>query len=112
MNYLRNHSGIIKATLQARANAVKERKSYEQLKLRVKQHKVSMDRLQGQIETLRAEREKLRNAQTALGEVTMVPWLKQTVIKVNICKKKKVTTHNVGYTEFVCTFLRIMYSTE
>lgn len=68
MNYLRNHSAIIKATLEAKANEVKERINYEKLKLQIKQNKVNMDRLQGQIETLRTEKEKLRATQTSLEE--------------------------------------------
>ncbi|KAM6969156.1 uncharacterized protein LKV04_017887 [Tautogolabrus adspersus] len=68
MNYLRNQSGIIRATMETRAAIAKQQTDHIQLKLQMKQHKVSMERLQRQIETLRKEREKLQSNKSALEE--------------------------------------------
>lgn len=68
MNYLRNQSGIIRATLEARTALAKERASQVQLKLQVKQHKISLDRLLKRIETLRTEKEQLQFNITLIEE--------------------------------------------
>ncbi|XP_034531326.1 uncharacterized protein LOC117806483 [Notolabrus celidotus] len=68
MNYLRNHSAIIKATVAARAELANKQASQLQVKLQMKQHKISMDRLQSQIETLRVEKAKLQTIKVSLEE--------------------------------------------
>ncbi|XP_020485627.1 C-type lectin domain family 12 member B [Labrus bergylta] len=68
MNYLRNQSGIIRATLEARAAIAKKHTDHVQLKLELKQHKITMDRLQRQIKTLHDERENLQSNKSSLED--------------------------------------------
>ncbi|XP_073339851.1 uncharacterized protein [Pagrus major] len=67
-NYLRNHSGINKAKLEAQTALVKERANHIQLKMQVKQQKALTDSFQGQIETLQAQRANLQTNKTTLEE--------------------------------------------
>ncbi|XP_070699122.1 perlucin-like protein [Pempheris klunzingeri] len=68
MNYLRNHSGIIRAKLEAQAAVAKERASHVQLKLKVKQQRTLTDSIQGQIETLQTERVNLQSDKNTFEE--------------------------------------------
>ncbi|TDG98744.1 hypothetical protein EPR50_G00203930 [Perca flavescens] len=68
MNYLRNHSDIIRAKLEAQAQLAKERGSHRQLKLQVTQTKTLADHLQRQIETLQTERTDLQSNKTTIEE--------------------------------------------
>lgn len=70
MNYLRNHSNIIRAKLEAQAALTKERTNHVQLKLQVKQQKTLTDSLQGQIETLHNEKTNLQSNKTVLGKTS------------------------------------------
>lgn len=93
MNYLRNHSDIIRAKLEAQAALAKERTNHVQLKLQVKQQKTLTDSLQGQIETLRNERTNLQSNKTTLGKSSnlfqYVSWLKWSnlLLQGNTCCK-------------------------
>lgn len=68
MNYLRNQSGINKATLEAQTALAKERAGHFQLKMQVKQQKALTDSFQGQIETLQTQRANLQSNKTTLGK--------------------------------------------
>ncbi|XP_059209555.1 C-type lectin domain family 4 member M-like [Centropristis striata] len=68
MNYLRNHSDIIRAKLEAKAQLAKERVNHVQLKLQVKQTLTSIDSLQREIETLTTEKTNLLTDKTTLEE--------------------------------------------
>ncbi|XP_044023024.1 C-type lectin domain family 4 member M-like isoform X2 [Siniperca chuatsi] len=68
MNYLRNHSDIIRTKLEAQAAIAKERASHVQLKLQIKQQKTLTDSLQRQIETLHTEKTNLQSNKTTLEE--------------------------------------------
>ncbi|XP_040915996.1 C-type lectin domain family 7 member A-like [Toxotes jaculatrix] len=68
MNYLRNHSGIIRAKVEAEAALVRERASHLQLKLQVNQKKTLSDVLQKQIETLQTEKTNLKTNKTTLEQ--------------------------------------------
>ena len=73
MNYLRNHSDVIRAKLEAQMALTKERANHVQLKLQVKQEKAVTDSLQGRIETLHAEKDKLQYNKTTLGTADFQP---------------------------------------
>lgn len=79
MNYLRNQSGINKATLEAQTALAKERASRVQLKMQVKQQKALTDSFQGQIETLQTQRANLQSNKTTLGKADC------TVTLYNVC---------------------------
>ncbi|XP_051240751.1 CD209 antigen-like protein E isoform X2 [Dicentrarchus labrax] len=68
MNYLRNHSGIIRAKLEAQAALAKQRASHVQVKMEVKQQQTLTDSLQRQIETLHTEKTNLLSEKTSLEE--------------------------------------------
>lgn len=64
-NFLRNHSSIIKAKVEAQLALAKERTSHLQLKLEVKQKKTLIDSLQAEIETLHKEKTILQSNKTS-----------------------------------------------
>ncbi|KAI3367775.1 hypothetical protein L3Q82_026606 [Scortum barcoo] len=66
INYLRNHSSIIRAKLEAQVALAKERTNHVGLKQQVKQQIALTDTLQGQIETLNEKRTYLQSNKTAL----------------------------------------------
>ncbi|KAM8736626.1 asialoglycoprotein receptor 1-like isoform 2-T2 [Acanthopagrus schlegelii] len=68
VNYLRNQSGINKATLEAQSALAKERTNHFQLKMQVKQQKALTDSFQGRIETLQTQRANLQSNKTTLEE--------------------------------------------
>ncbi|XP_071355031.1 macrophage mannose receptor 1-like [Trachinotus anak] len=68
LNHLRNHSGIIKAKVEAQAALMRERASHLQLKLQVNQKKTISDGLQEQLETLYTEKTNIKSNLTALEE--------------------------------------------
>lgn len=67
LNFLRNHSGIIKDKVKAQAALVRERANHLQLKMQVKQKKTITDAFQSKIETLKTEKIKLQGNKTSLG---------------------------------------------
>ncbi|XP_026212316.1 CD209 antigen-like [Anabas testudineus] len=68
LNFLRNHSGIIKDKVKAQAALVRERANHLQLKMQVKQKKTITDGFQSKIETLKKEKIKLQSNKTSLEE--------------------------------------------
>ncbi|KAM9842957.1 C-type lectin domain family 3 member A-like [Aulostomus maculatus] len=68
-NFLRNHSEIVKAKVEAEAALARERTNHVQLKLQIKQQKTLSDNLQSQIEILQTQKEKLQSNKTTLGWV-------------------------------------------
>ncbi|XP_062295864.1 C-type lectin domain family 4 member M-like [Scomber scombrus] len=68
LSYLRNHSAIIKAKLEAEATLSRERASHMELKLQVKHQNTLTDDLQSQIETLLTEKTSLQSNKSALDE--------------------------------------------
>lgn len=79
VNYLRNQSGINKATLEAQSALAKERTDHFQLKMQVKQQKALTDSFQGRIETLQTQRANLQSNKTTLGKADC------TVTLYNVC---------------------------
>lgn len=73
MNYLRNHSDIVRAKLEAQAALAKERANHVQLKLQMKQQKTLTDNLQGRIETLLSEKTNLQSNKSTLGKADFQP---------------------------------------
>uniref|UniRef100_A0A3P8RPD4 C-type lectin domain-containing protein n=1 Tax=Amphiprion percula TaxID=161767 RepID=A0A3P8RPD4_AMPPE len=65
-NFLRNHSGIIKAKVEAQMALARESTSHLQLKLEVKQKKTITDGLQREIELLHREKTNLQTNRTSL----------------------------------------------
>ncbi|XP_022606727.1 C-type lectin domain family 4 member G-like isoform X1 [Seriola dumerili] len=66
LNRLRNHSGIIRAKMEAHAALMKEHASHLYLKEQVQQKKTISDGLQLQIEALHTERTELKSNKTNL----------------------------------------------
>lgn len=75
LSYLRNHSAIIKARLEAETALSRERKSGMELKLQVKHQNILTDELQSQIETLLTERASLQANKSVLGKADFQPVL-------------------------------------
>lgn len=73
MNYLRNHSSVIKAKLEAQTALAKERASHVEIKLQMKQQKTLTDNLQSQLETLHTEKTNLQSNKTTFGEADFQP---------------------------------------
>jgi len=68
LNYLRNHSDVIRAKTEAQAALVTERANHLQLKLQVKQKMAITDILQGRIEILEIERANILTNRSTLGK--------------------------------------------
>ncbi|KAM9708186.1 C-type lectin domain family 4 member G-like isoform 1-T1 [Menidia menidia] len=66
MNFLRNHSDVIKAKTEAQEALEKERQNHVQLKLQVMQKKAITDILQGKIEILQTEKINIQKNKTTL----------------------------------------------
>lgn len=94
MDFLRNHSHIIKAKLEAQTALAKERANHAEQKLQVKQQKNLMDNLQKQIETLHTEKMDLQSNKTVYGEAgfflvsCVILWLKWGTHDVNLLFNK------------------------
>lgn len=69
MNFFRNKSHIVKATLEAQATLAKEHANFFGLKLEIKHEKAITDNLMRQIETLNIAKANLQSDSTTLGEV-------------------------------------------
>ncbi|XP_053192107.1 CD209 antigen-like protein E [Scomber japonicus] len=68
LSYLRNHSAIVKARLEAETALSRERESRMELKLQVKHQNTLTDELQSQIETLLTERASLQANKSVLED--------------------------------------------
>lgn len=79
MNYLRNHSDIIRAKLEAQAAVVRERASNAQQRLEVNQQKIITDVVQRRIETLHAEKTNLQSNKITLGKTSSLSLAVQCV---------------------------------
>ncbi|XP_061599041.1 C-type lectin domain family 4 member M-like isoform X2 [Cololabis saira] len=66
LNHFRNHSGIIRAKLNAESALMRERTNHLQMKLQIKQKKTVVDILQGKIEKLQIEKSSLHTNKTVL----------------------------------------------
>lgn len=67
MNFLRNHTGIMKAKAAAQAALVKERADAVQIKLEMAQKNALIDSFERRIQSLQAERTNLQSQRTTLG---------------------------------------------
>lgn len=67
MNFLRNHTGIMKAKAEAQLALAKERADFVQIKQEMMLNKAMTDRLQKTIRALQAEKTNLQSNRTALG---------------------------------------------
>lgn len=68
MNFLRNHTGIMKAKAEAQSALVKERADFARIKLEMTRNKATIDRLEKTIRALQAEKTNLQSNRTALGK--------------------------------------------
>ncbi|CAJ1073607.1 C-type lectin domain family 12 member B-like [Xyrichtys novacula] len=67
-NFLRNQSGIIKDTVDTKVAIAKQQASHMDQKLQLKQHQISTDKLQSEVETLRTERDNLQSTKASFEE--------------------------------------------
>lgn len=72
MNFFRNKSHIVKATLEAQATLAKERADFVGLKLEIKSEKAITDNLMRQIEALNVVKANLQSDTATLGEVNFL----------------------------------------
>lgn len=72
LRYLRNHSALIKAKLEAEAALVREQTSHMELKHQVKHLNTLTDDLQSRIETLQTEKTNLQNNKSAIGKADLL----------------------------------------